>query len=141
MIDVLTSADISTVAAMELKYIDCPYSEKVLSEFLDEENTIAYKYRKNDVLVGYISGQTVLDECNVNNVVVDENYRRQGIASELLTAFINECRNRKVNFVFLEVATTNEAAKSLYQKFGFEPLFIRKNYYKDKDAAVMRKTI
>ena len=141
MIDVLTSADISTVAAMELKYIDCPYSEKVLSEFLDEENTIAYKYCKNDVLVGYISGQTVLDECNVNNVVVDENYRRQGIASELLTAFINECRNRKVNFVFLEVATTNEAAKSLYQKFGFEPLFIRKNYYKDKDAAVMRKTI
>lgn len=141
MIDVLTSADISTVAAMELKYIDCPYSEKVLSEFLDEENTIAYKYCKGDVLVGYISGQTVLDECNVNNVVVDENYRRQGIASELLTAFINECRNRKVNFVFLEVATTNEAAKSLYQKFGFEPLFIRKNYYKDKDAAVMRKTI
>lgn len=33
MIKPLTSEDIVAVAELERKYIECPYSEKVLSEF------------------------------------------------------------------------------------------------------------
>ena len=95
MIKPLTSEDIVAVAELERKYIECPYSEKVLSEFLDKHDTIAYKFESDGILVGYVSGQTVLDECNVNNVVVDERFRRQGIAQGLMAALICECRYPK----------------------------------------------
>ena len=141
MIKPLTSEDIVAVAELERKYIECPYSEKVLSEFLDKHDTIAYKFESDGILVGYVSGQTVLDECNVNNVVVDERFRRQGIAQGLMAALICECDRSGVKIVFLEVASDNEAAKALYRKNGFLPLYIRKNYYGSKDAVVMSKKI
>lgn len=108
---------------------------------LDKHDTIAYKFESDGILVGYVSGQTVLDECNVNNVVVDERFRRQGIAQGLMAALICECDRRGVKIVFLEVASDNEAAKALYRKNGFLPLYIRKNYYGSKDAVVMSKKI
>jgi ribosomal-protein-alanine N-acetyltransferase len=37
----------------------------------------------------------------------------------------------------LEVRTTNESAIRLYERFGFQPIGVRRNYYGDGDAIVM----
>lgn len=48
-------------------------------------------------------------------------------------------------FAILEVDTTNRAAVELYQKFGFETIHIRKNYYQNThghtDALIMQKAL
>jgi ribosomal-protein-alanine N-acetyltransferase len=38
------------------------------------------------------------------------------------------------------VRVSNDAAQKLYERFGFEPVGRRKNYYKDEDALVMWAT-
>jgi ribosomal-protein-alanine N-acetyltransferase len=40
----------------------------------------------------------------------------------------------------LEVRITNSVAQGLYDRFGFDPVGRRKNYYKDEDALVMWAT-
>ena len=40
----------------------------------------------------------------------------------------------------LEVRVSNEGARRLYQRFGFAPVGVRKDYYRDEDALVMWAT-
>ena len=41
--------------------------------------------------------------------------------------------------VYLEVSVENQAAIELYEKFGFEKIHTRKNYYGTEDAYVMER--
>jgi ribosomal-protein-alanine N-acetyltransferase len=48
--------------------------------------------------------------------------------------------------IFLEVRYGNQPAKNLYQKFGFEQVGLRKDYYPlisggREDAIIMKKTL
>ena len=43
---------------------------------------------EDGTVIGYAGLQTVLDEGYINNVAVDERFRRQGVADELVAAFI-----------------------------------------------------
>ena len=141
IIQELTLADVKEIAEMESKYIYHPYSEAVLSEMLVNPSCLALKAVDDDVTAGYISGQFVIDEFNINNVVVDERYRRKGYASALLAETLKRCEAAKIKKIYLEVAQDNHAAKELYYKFGFKFSYERKKYYGDQSALVLIKSI
>ena len=68
-------------------------------------------------------------------LVVDENYRRKKIATNLLNCLITNSKpNQKI---YLEVSANNKNAIELYNKFNFNVVNIRKKYYKNVDAYVM----
>jgi ribosomal-protein-alanine N-acetyltransferase len=81
----------------------------------------------------------VADELQVMNIATLPGVRRRGHASELLQDLIQTGRERRVRWVTLEVRRSNEAARALYQKFGFVEQGIRQRYYTDngEDAVVM----
>ena len=133
--------DIPEIADMEAKYIFHPYSEAVLSEMLRNPNCLALKVMDEGVVAGYISGQFVIDEFNINNVVIKEEYRRKGYAAALITETIERCKKEKVTKLYLEVAQDNFAARELYAKFGFKFSYERKKYYGDQSALVLIKSI
>lgn len=54
------------------------------------------------------------NEGHIYNLVTDKNYLRQGLASQLL----NEAK-QTFNYLKLDVMKNNEAAMTLYKKFGF----------------------
>lgn len=89
-------------------------------------------------LIGYIGFQQVLDEGEISNVVVDPEYQGQGYAWQLFEVF-KEKQASQVQKVFLEVRASNQVARNLYQKAGFEAVAKRKNYYHDptEDAVIM----
>ena len=64
-------ADMSAIAQMEAKYIECPWNENVLNESFEQREYVFIKAEENDVLVGYGSVQIVFDEGNINNIAVD----------------------------------------------------------------------
>ncbi len=134
-------SDVKKIAEMELKYIYHPYSEAVLTEMLKNPNCLALKAVEDGELVGYISGQFVIDEFNINNVVVRENFRRRGYAESLLNKVIEYCTKEKTHKLYLEVAQTNDAAIKLYQKLGFNFSYERKHYYGGQSALVLVKTL
>ena len=63
-----------------------------------------------------------------------------GIGSQLLTALVERSREIGATGVLLEVAVNNAAAITMYEKFGFVRLGLRKRYYQpeDVDAWTMR---
>ena len=79
-------------------------------------------------LLGYAGLHVVLDEGYIDNIAVDPNARRHGVADELLDVF---CRFGAANLAFLtlEVRASNEPAIALYRKHGFEEAGRRKDYY------------
>lgn len=55
----------------------------------------------------------------ISNVAVAPEYRRRGIAHELMRAAIQAARERGGHTITLQVRADNVAAQSLYQKLGF----------------------
>ncbi|MBP6822985.1 MAG: ribosomal protein S18-alanine N-acetyltransferase [Acidobacteria bacterium] len=81
-------------------------------------------------VIGCLSGWLVADEFEIDNVAVSTDWRKSGVGSKLLSAAIEIARQKKANQAFLEVRSNNQAACSLYEKYGFVPVGRRKNYYR-----------
>ena len=79
-------------------------------------------------------------EClEIINVVVDSEYRKQGIASKLVNYVVDYYND--LEYILLEVNEHNEKAINLYNKLDFKVINIRKKYYGKDDALIMRKEV
>ncbi len=97
---------------------------------------------KETQVVGYLITQTILDEIHLYNIAVREDFKRQGIASRLMTFLIQKAQTEDMQRILLEVRASNRAAIQFYQQSGFRDLYLRKGYYDDgEDALVMERRI
>jgi len=55
-------------------------------------------------------------------VTVQNNFRRRGIAKQLIEGMVLECRRRNILELNLQTYSHNHAALNLYQSFGFKTL-------------------
>jgi ribosomal-protein-alanine N-acetyltransferase len=90
---------------------------------------------------GYAGMWVVWEECHIMTIAVVPEYRRAGIGAMLLMKLIDEARLRGAYKFFLEVRASNAPAISMYEKFGFRSVDVRKAYYEDnkEDAVVMMR--
>jgi ribosomal-protein-alanine N-acetyltransferase len=135
----MTAEHIQQIAALERTCFSNPWTEAMLQEELWNDSAVIIAAVADDgTVVGYAGLQTVLDEGYINNVAVDPRFRRQGVADELLAAFIRFGK-AKLSFLTLEVRASNAPAIALYQKHGFAQVGRRTNYYDDptEDALIM----
>ncbi len=109
-----------------------------IKKMLDDGYSKVIIYEKDDVILGFISATVLYDTCDILDIVVDPNHRREKIASNLLTYLISEC-GENMKLMTLEVATHNIPALKLYEKFGFEIIYKREHYYKNDDAYLMAR--
>jgi ribosomal-protein-alanine N-acetyltransferase len=84
----------------------------------------------------------VEDELHVNNVAVDPEFRRQGLARALLAHVFSEAARRGAVRATLEVRRSNAAALRLYEEMGFVVAGVRRDYYVEpvEDALILWKT-
>ncbi|MEE9614099.1 MAG: ribosomal protein S18-alanine N-acetyltransferase, partial [Thermodesulfobacteriota bacterium] len=80
----------------------------------------------------------VQEEAHILNIAVRPELRGKGIGKKLLEFSLGVMEEAGVVEVLLEVRRSNEAATRMYEDFGFEEIFTRKDYYGDEDAVVMR---
>lgn len=130
-------ADAPKIAAAEQAYIDCPWTEAQIKEEIVSPAAEFFVAETDGEFCGYVSAVITADECELSNIAVTEKYRRNGVGRALLTALLNEVRI-SVKSVFLLVRDGNTPAIMLYTALGFIAVGVRKNYYKDKDALIMR---
>jgi ribosomal-protein-alanine N-acetyltransferase len=83
----------------------------------------------------------VAGEAWVQNIAVRRDVQRRGIGRVLLEALLAEAARRGAGRVLLEVATDNDVAQRLYERYGFEPVTVRRGYYQpsNTDALVMMR--
>ena len=136
--------NLDAVAALEQQCFSTPWSRQAFKDSIDSDN---YEYvaalLSDGGLAGYAGMQVVLDEAEITNIAVDGKLRNRGIASKLLEALVTLCIRRGVKYLHLEVRESNEAARRLYEKSGFEIDGIRKNFYSKptENAVLMTKIL
>lgn len=116
-----------------------PWSENTFKSTIENENTYFVCARYESKVVGYIGMYWALDEGYIYNLAVDENFRGLKIATNLINELFKYSKSIGLRFLSLEVRRSNEIAKCLYKKLGFELLGLRKNFYTSpiEDAIIM----
>ncbi|HVQ56797.1 MAG TPA: ribosomal protein S18-alanine N-acetyltransferase [Pyrinomonadaceae bacterium] len=82
-------------------------------------------------------------DAEIYNIGVHPGRQQQGIGSKLIETFLEECQNRSVHSVWLEVRSGNLVAISFYSEHLFDVIAVRRSFYRDpvEDAIVMRSNI
>lgn len=136
MIRKATELDLQELMQIENECFSRPYSsESFLQDLLGDKVKVFVKIQ-NEKTVGFISLYIFLDEANLQQIAVLEDFRRKGIASELIECSVEYLKQNKVKKFYLEVNETNFVAIKTYEKFGFKQVVTRKNYYGNQSAVV-----
>jgi len=133
----MTVSHVPEASRIEKAVFPDPWSPTAFLEILSlsDKNWIV---RRSGRLVAYLLTQWVADEVHILNLAVAPRVQRQGIAARLLAFLVERAAHENMQDMFLEVRASNVAARSLYERFGFRELAVRKRYYRDgEDAVVM----
>jgi ribosomal-protein-alanine N-acetyltransferase len=97
-------------------------------------------------LVAYCVAMTGVQEMHLLNLTVSPPWQHRGHARSLLDALVAQCRRQQCSALWLEVRPSNERARAVYQRYGFEAVGLRRGYYpaaggRREDACVMHLAI
>ena len=138
----MTEKHVAQVAELEkICFGSAAWSEKSIASELNNALSLWIVAVEDEKILGYVGSQTVMGETDMMNVAVHPDYRKQGIATGLITELIGALKKQESHCLTLEVRASNEPAKNLYQMLDFEEIGIRKNYYRNprEDALILRK--
>ena len=141
MIVAMNETHIAQVAALEKICFSDPWSETSVASELVNPLSCWLVAEEDGVVAGYVGSQTVIDESDMMNVAVHPDHRRKGIAEALVVELVEALKKRESRCLTLEVRASNEPAKALYEKLGFNQVGLRKNYYRNpkEGALILRK--
>lgn len=137
------TADLDEIMEIENVSFPTPWTRQCYLDLVPLETISFYVAKDEKAVVGYMLYQTWGDELELHSIAVSPKRRRCGIARKMIEYMMDDARSRGVRNVFLQVRPSNEAARSLYTKFGFNVIGVRKNYYRDnfEDALVMKSDL
>ena len=132
---------VAQVAQLEKECFHDPWSESSIASELENPLSLWLVAQDGQQVVGYVGSQSVMGEADMMNIAVSSQYRRMGIAQELVARLVTALRENDVYSLALEVRASNEPAKALYSKLGFRQVGCRPNYYRNpkEDALILRK--
>lgn len=137
----MTADHVIQIAQLERECFSDPWSQNSIASEL--ENPLSYWLvaMAGNVVAGYVGSQTVLGESDMMNLAVRGEFRRQGVARDLVLALIDGLNQRGSHCLTLEVRESNTPARKLYEKLGFVQVGIRPNYYQHprEDGLILRK--
>jgi ribosomal-protein-alanine N-acetyltransferase len=87
-----------------------------------------------------IPGNGPLPDAELYNIGIRPMHQRAGGGDLLMSALLDECKDRGVENIWLDVRPANTGAIALYTKWGFAETARRGFFYRDpvEDAVVMR---
>ena len=107
---------------------------------LDSPNSILLGIQKPeqpDPLLALGCLWAILDEAHLTILAVHPDYRRRGLGQLMLWGLLWAARERQLSRATLEVNANNQAARSLYEQFGFREAGRRRGYYSNGDDALI----
>ena len=104
-------------------------------EILSDTDSI-YNYIEDNKVLGYLEIRLVDKVIDIMNLFVNEENRRQGIATSLMNEMFEK---ENFNRIMLEVNENNNEAIRLYNRLGFKEISLRDRYYGEDTAIIMEK--
>ena len=135
-------SDVGTMAGIELQSFSDPWPAAAFSELLDMQHSrITVAVDEQDVPVGYCVLLAMADEGEIANSAVALALRGRGVGARLLDQALLAAQHEGIRSVYLEVRTSNHAARDLYASRDFVAVGRRRAYYRNplEDALVLRR--
>lgn len=129
--------DVPAVAAMERAIFPDPWTEKAFREELAAPGRRYLVAEEGGVVAGYAGLLVVVDDAHVVTLAVAPEARGRGLGTRLMLRLVEEAREAGAAHLTLEVRVSNQPAQSLYRRFGFATVGVRRHYYRDEDALIM----
>jgi len=140
---VIEESDIDKVSKLENASFADPWPRSAFEEMVNKPDADYYLAEDKDTgaLAGGCAVFRIIDEGDITNVAVHEEYRNRGIATKLIDHVIKCNEAKDIKDFTLEVRASNAAAIRVYEKCGFESVGIRPGFYDHpkEDAVVMWK--
>ena len=133
--------DIRGIMEIEQDSFTAPWSElSFLNDMYNADSLSKVAVIENRV-VGYVCPRYVLNEGHLLNLAVHRDFRRRGIATELMNTVLEELKEKGCTLVYLEVRVSNLDAIKFYERFGFKISSFRRKYYSSptEDGALMMR--
>jgi len=132
-------SDIAEILDIERMSFTTPWSEAAFLNEIYHPHAISKVAVFENRVIGYIFARQILSDCHILNLAVHPRMRKRGIGTSLVEEVLAELKEQRCTFLYLEVRASNMEARKFYERFGFRPVGIRKNYYilPKEDAVVM----
>ncbi|MFC1865252.1 ribosomal protein S18-alanine N-acetyltransferase [Chloroflexota bacterium] len=100
---------------------------------------VAFEDSAGQKVIGLAGLWLLTVEAHIVNIAVRKPYRQRGIGELLLIGLIEKTLAKEASAITLEVRASDDIAKSLYLKYGFNIEGLRRGYYLDnrEDAIIM----
>lgn len=134
-------SDVETVAAIDARSRPEAWGVEAYRTVLANSSRRCWvaELDRDTGVIGFLVGTLIADQAEIDTICVDPSNRRRGVASVLLHQLHRIAESEGVASIFLDVRTSNVAAKTLYRSFGYLPVGTRRRYYGDgEDAACLR---
>ena len=129
--------DIEKLKKVYIKFCDYDLDLEKL-----KDNIISFLvFKDKGEIISFLEYSNYYERSEINNLYVEEEYRKNGIASKLIDKYIEILKESNIDSITLEVNEHNIAAINLYKKKGFKEVASRKNYYGNSDAILMMKVL
>ena len=139
----LAVADLEAVCAIESSVYPHPWSRGNFVDSMAAGYHCIGLFDATEGLVAYLVAMDGHEETHLLNIAVDAACQSRGHARTLLDALVDRARALAAATVWLEVRPSNARARALYERYGFEEVGRRRDYYpaadgRREDAVVMR---
>ena len=139
----MTLEDVDRVCELEELAFSMPWHKESFIEMIENKDAL-YLVADDECagVIGCCGVRSIVGEGDITNVVVHPDYRKKGVAYEMLSQLL--LRGEKdfgIKEFTLEVRYSNMGAIHLYEKLGFVSEGVRKNFYEEplEDALIMWK--
>ncbi len=132
--------DLNQVAELEVLCFPTPWPLHALRKEITDNDCARYLViEKDGVIVSYGGMWLIIDEAHITNFATNPEYRRMGLATQLMKNMIILAVAQGMKHMTLEVRESNLGAQALYEKMGFSVQGVRKKYYSNnnEDAYIM----
>jgi len=124
----MNSQDLAQVVMIERNAHISPWARLSFEESLTKKYCCRVIENQGEI-IAYFVLCPVADELHILNVVVAPQCQGAGVGHILMQDIIDQALYLGLRKLFLEVRASNTVAQSLYQKWQFEQISIRKRYY------------
>ncbi len=137
-IEIMTNEDLETIKDILQTEFDEFWNYEILKQELSSNNSkyIVAKTLDN-IIVGFAGIKIILDTAEIMNIVTKKSFRNMGTGKQMLEYLINMCKNSNIKTLNLEVNSTNTIAITLYKKYNFKEVGLRKKYYDNTYDAIL----
>ena len=128
------AADLIRIIALErASPTAAHWSEAEYEKLTGLEQLLVAEDEERGSIVGFLAATCIGDQCEIENILVEPQSQRHGIACSLLQHFIQQAKEHGARELLLEVRSKNVAARNLYVKCGFIETGLRHGYYHNPD--------